>query len=388
MTRFTPPFRPALWLALAATGALAQATPTTAAPAAAAASAPRPALTVAVQQPQPRNWARKLAANGNLAAWQEASIGAETAGLRLAEVRAQVGDRVRKGQVLALLASDTLRAETAQARAVLAEAQAAEAEAVANAARARELSGSGALSAAQISQYLTGEQTARARVESARALLDLQQTRLAQAQVLAPDDGVISARGATVGAVVNPGTELFRLIRKGRLEWRAEVTAAELGRLAPGTPATVTAASGAQLQGRLRTLGPTVDPQTRQALVYVDVTPAPDTPRLPALPGMFARGEFAFGSGTALTLPQTAVVMRDGFSHVFRLEAGERVALVKVRTGRTEGDRVELLAGVTAADRIVTSGAGFLNDGDRVRVAAAAPATAAAPVASGPAAAR
>jgi len=234
---------------------------------------------------------------------------------------------------------------------------------VANAARARELSGSGALSAAQISQYLTGEQTARARVESARAVLELQQTRLAQAQVLAPDDGVISARGATVGAVVNPGTELFRLIRKGRLEWRAEVTAAELGRLVPGTPATVTAASGAQLQGRLRTLGPTVDPQTRNAIVFVDL---PQHPQVRA--GMFGQGDFTLGNTDALTVPQQALVVRDGFHYVFVVGPDQHVAQRKVETGRRVGTQVEILKGLDAGATIAVQGAGFLNDGDVVRV--------------------
>ncbi len=364
-------------LSLAAFVAQAQnATPTAAptpAPAASAAKA-RPALTVAVDTPQSRQWPRRLSANGSLAAWQEASIGAETAGLRLIEVRAQVGDRVTRGQILAELNADTLRAELAQTRASLAEAQAMAAEAQANAVRARELRGTGALSEAQIAQYLTAEQTSQARVQAAQALLEVQQTRLAQAQVRAPDDGIISARSATLGAVVNPGAELFRLIRKGRLEWRAEVTAAELGRLAPGTAATVTAASGAVLVGRVRQVAPTVDAQTRQALVYVDLNRAPGSAPLPALPGMFARGEFLLGEGAALTLPQAAVVVRDGFSYVFRMIEGNRVAMTKVRTGRIEGDRVEIHSGLAADTRVVVVGAGFLNDGDLVRISAVAPA--------------
>lgn len=357
-------------------------------PPAAAASAPasaakgRPALTVSVDQPQSRPWPRRLSANGNLAAWQEASIGAETAGLRLVEVRAQIGDRVSRGQILAELNADTLRAELAQTRASHAEAQAMASEAQANAMRARELRGSGALSEAQIAQYLTAEQTALARVQAAQALLEVQQTRLAQAQVRAPDDGIISARSATVGAVVNPGAELFRLIRKGRLEWRAEVTAAELGRIVPGTAATVTAASGAVLNGRVRQIAPTVDAQTRQALVYVDLTRAPGSAALPALPGMFARGEFLLGDGAALTVPQAAVVVRDGFSYVFRMIDGGRVAQTKVRTGRIEGDRVEIQAGLAPDARVVVAGAGFLNDGDLVRISTLAPAAAAAASAS------
>lgn len=352
-------------------------------------AAPKPALTVTTTTPQQAMLPVTLAANGNLAAWQEASIGAEAAGLRIAEVRAGVGDRVRRGQVLATFASDTLRADLAQAQASLAEAEAAAADAASNAQRARTLQTTGALSASQINQYLTAEKTAQARVLAARAAFQAQQVRLSQSAVRAPDDGVISARAATVGAVVANGTELFRLIRKGRLEWRAEVTSTELGKITTGTSALVTSASGARLSGRVRMIGPTVDPQNRIALVYVDVTPLPGPSSDSARAGMFARGEFDLGAVPTLTVPQTAVVVREGFNYVFRLNPDNRVSQVKVELGRISGDRMEVRAGLPADARIVASGGGFLNDGDLVRVAdgTAAAAQRPASAASGPASA-
>ena len=199
-----------------------------------AAAQPRPALTVTTTQPQRTSVPQRLSANGNVAAWQEASVGAESNGLRLTAVNVNVGDVVKAGQVLATFAADTVQADVAQARASVMEAEANAAEAAANAERARGLQASGALSQQQIQQYTTAEQTAKARVEAARAQLNAQQLRLKHTQVLAPDSGVISARTATVGAVVGSGTELFRMVRKGRLEWRAEVTQAELARIRPG----------------------------------------------------------------------------------------------------------------------------------------------------------
>ena len=167
--------------------------------------------------------------------------------------------------------------------------------------------------------------------------------------------------------MVGNGAELFRLIRQGRLEWRAEVTSSELGRITTGTTATVTAASGARLSGRVRMIGPTVDPQTRSALVYVDVTPLPGGAGQ-ALAGMFARGEFDLGATPALTVPQAAVVVRDGFSYVYRVNADSRVSQAKVQTGRMVGEQLEILGGLAGDARVVASGAGFLNDGDLVRV--------------------
>jgi RND family efflux transporter MFP subunit len=333
-------------------------------------SSPKPTLTVTTTQPQRESLPQTLEANGNIAAWQEASVGTESGGLRVTEVRASVGDRVQKGQVLATFASDTVGAEAAQARASLAEALAFAANAAADAERARTLQASGALSASQINQYLTAGKTAQAKVEAAQALLQARQVRLGQTDVRAPDSGIISSRTATVGAVVGNGMELFRLIRQGRLEWRAEVTSAELGRITTGTTAVITAASGAQLAGRVRTVGPTVDPQTRTALVYVDLTPLPGPASGSARAGMFAHGEFNLGATPALTVPQSALVVRDGFSYVYRVNADGRVNQLKVQTGRFQDGRVEVTSGLAADARIVASGAGFLNDGDLVRVVA------------------
>lgn len=343
----------------------------------------RPALTVALVSPQGAEWPLSIAASGNVVAWQEAIIGAEISGFRVVEVLANVGDSVRRGQLLARISSDNVAADAAQARAGLAEAQAMLAEARANAERARQVQASGALSAQQISQYLTAEQTAQARVTAAQASVQAAELRLAQTRVLAPDDGVISARSAAVGSLAQPGQEMFRLIRGNRLEWRAEVTAGELARIRPGMTALLQLPGlDGRVTGKVRMVAPTVDPQTRNALVYVDL-PAGSGARA----GMFARGELQLGKAAALTLPQTAVVMRDGFSYAFRVGADNRVSEVKIEVGRRVGDRVEVTRGISADTKVVASGVGFLADGDLVRVTEAAPAAPAkaAPAAPAPA---
>ncbi len=325
-------------------------------------AAPKAALTVSTLSPVATQLALKLGANGNVAAWQEASIGAEVNGLKLTEVRVNVGDVVRKGQVLAVFGSESLQADAAQARASVAEAQANAQEAAANAARARELQNTGAMSAQQIAQLMTAETTAKARVESAQAMLQSVQIRLKNTQLLAPDYGTISARNATLGAVVGQGTELFRMIRQNRLEWRAEVTSAELARIQKGQIANISAGSEA-LKGKVRMVSPTVDASTRAAIVYVDV---PLHPALKA--GMYARGEFDLGGNSALTVPAAAVVQRDGFSFVMRVGAANKVSALKVSTGRRSADAIEITSGLKASDVLVASGAAFLVDGDTVKI--------------------
>jgi RND family efflux transporter MFP subunit len=322
-----------------------------------------------------------LSANGNVLAWQEASVGAELGGVRVQELHANVGDVVRSGQLLATLAADAVQADVALARAQVSEAQAHSIDAAGNAQRARALQATGALSAQQIAQLLTAEQTAAARLESAKATLQAQLLRLKHTQVLAPDSGTITARSASLGAVVVAGHEMFRLIRQGRLEWRAELTSTELVRVPVGTLVTVIAPGGAQAQGRVRMVGPTVDAQTRLGLVYVDLLGSASASKNPLgtqfKPGMYAQGSFVLGKSDALTIAQQAVVVRDGFSYCFQVQPDGRVKQVKITTGRRIGDAsagmVEVVDGLPKGAVVVASGAGFLNDGDIVKTVAAAP---------------
>lgn len=327
------------------------------------AAAPKPALTVTLAQPRSASLPNELQANGNVAAWQEAGVGAEVNGLRLAAVAVNVGDVVQRGQELARFASETSQADTLQAQAAAVQAQAAYENARAEADRARSIQDSGALSASQLAQYFTQEKVAKAQWEAAQATLAATRIRLDNTRVLAPDDGVISARSATVGAVVGAGQELFRLVRQGRMEWRAEVTPAEIGRVQRGQKAEITVASGQQVTGTVRAIAPTADPQTRNILVFVDL---PRHAELKA--NTFARGRFVMPASNGLTVPAQAVVLRDGHSYVFVVDAQGKVTQRKVETGRRVNGVVELLQGLKPDEQVAVQGAGFLNEGDLVKV--------------------
>ena len=323
------------------------------------------ALTVTVVQPEQQNWKQTFTANGNIAAWQEVVIGSELSGQRLTRVNVNVGDEVKRGQVLAEINSDTIRADLAAAKASYAEAQAVLADAVTNNKRIQQLRNTGAISAQELTQYQTSQATAQARLDASRAQIESNQLRLAQPQVISPDNGVISARTATVGSLAQTGQELFRLIRDHRLEWRAEVTTSDLYKLKQGMNARIFSPDPAQpaITGKVRIIAPVIDPQTRYGLVYVDL-PATQAFRM----GMFVKGEFDLGEKPALTIPQTALLLRDGFAYVFIVGKNNRVAQQKVTVGRRLADRVEILD-LPANVKLVASGTGFLTDGDLVTVA-------------------
>ena len=234
----------------------------------------------------------------------------------------------------------------------------------ADADRARSIETTGALSKSQIAQYLTQEKVTRAQLEAAKAAYAASQVRLGNTQVRAPDDGVISARTATVGGVAGAGQELFRLVRQSRMEWRAEVTPSEVGQVKVGQKVEVTAASGLKVAGTVRAIAPTADPQTRNVLVFADL---PKHAELKA--GTFARGQFQIGASQALTVPAQSIVVRDGHNYVFVIGADNKAGQRKVETGRRSGDRVEVLEGLKAEEAVAVQGAGFLNEGDLVKLA-------------------
>lgn len=337
-----------------------------------ASSAPMPVMSVVLTTPRAAPLPLRVPATGHVMAWQEATIGAETEGLRLTDVHVNVGDLVVRGQVLATFNAALVQADVAEAQAAVAVAQAEAQEADGNARRAKLLEGSGAMSAQQISQYLAVAAVGRARLDAARAAAQRERVRLSHARVLAPADGIITARTATVGAVVPAGQELFRMIKDGRLEWRARVALSDLDALVPGQLALVRVSGHAPIRGTLRMVSPDIDTQTHSGQVYVDL-PRDSGVRA----GTFVTGHVEVGEIPALTLPQTAVLLRDGFHYVMRVGTTSNVVAVKVEVGRRIGDRIEITRGVGAADRVIASGLSFLSEGDSVRVLEASPQAAA-----------
>jgi len=328
------------------------------------ASAPAPSvLTVEVVVPQPQSWPQSVQASGSITPWQEVIVSPETGGLRIAELLVDVGAVVKRGQLLARLADDSLQADLRKQQAVVAQAQANLYQAMSNLQRARMVDGSGALSAQKMEEYRIAEATSRASLDSAQADLDSTRLKLSQTRIVAVDDGVVSSKSGVLGNVVNAGTELYRLVRQGKVEWRPELDARQVSNVHTGQPARLTLPGGEAVAGEVRLVAPTLSTTTGRATVYVSL------PKGAARAGMFANGTIELGEQPALTLPQSAIVMRDGRAYVYLVGSGSQVASRAVSTGRRQGDRIEVLSGVDASARVVASGGAFLSDGAQVTVA-------------------
>ncbi|WP_133501313.1 efflux RND transporter periplasmic adaptor subunit [Cognatilysobacter terrigena] len=330
-----------------------------------------PAMAVTTVPARLQEIPREIRVSGPVAAREEMQLGVELSGLRVTGLYVDVGDFVRRGQVLLDLDARSLQSELEQAQASYREAQAAASLAQANLRRAEPLVAQKYISAGQVDELRAARDQANARVATVRAQLDAARLRRSYAELRAPDDGIVSKRAVQPGQIVAAGTELIGLIRDGRLEWRADLADAELAAVNVGDAVMVRAPDGHDVEGEVRAVPPGVDPSTRTGTVYADL-PEPDGLRT----GAYLPGRILVGNAKALVVPATAIVQRDGNPYVFTVDPKGIAHRMRVRTGTTANGVVEILDGLASGAQVVDQGAGFLGDGDTVRIVPAAASTA------------
>jgi len=320
---------------------------------------------------------RVVTASGTVSAWEEVPVGAETGGLTAVAVYVDEGSYVRQGQPLVQMNDVLLRAQLQQQQAAVQTAEANASRDDAALARAQELKERGFLSQAALDTALANQRSSAANLASARASLSETRTRLSQATIRAPVGGLIISRSVTKGQIISAGTELFRMVRDGRLELDAQVPETQLGLIRAGQSATVTSSEAGQTTGTVRIVTPEVNAGTRLGLARITLAPGGQLK-----PGMFARADIAAGDQPATTAPTGAILYRNNRPGVFVLRPDNSVHFQPV-TVLSRSDALTAISGVDAGARVIVDGAGFLNEGDRVNVSTA---TAAQPAATAPAA--
>lgn len=369
----------------------------------AAEDTPAPAVaaqTVTATAATPATLADSLTVNGTVQAVDLLEVAPQVSGLQIRQVLVREGNRVGAGQVLATLDDATLQAQirqqqaeisvaeasVVQRQAALAQAEASQREAQQDLARLQSLAERGAISqqdlTRQQTQALTAQEavglaqaeidSAQARVRSQQAALDQLQTQLTQTALRAPAAGIVAERRATVGDVSSTSTPLFTLIQNGQLDLDGEVPQAQLQAVQVGASVTITSSTDEriQLQGAVRTIDPVVDATTRMATVNISL-PASDLLR----PGMFLQGDILTSSRQGLVIPATAtqpqpngqvqvyVVTPEGIATARSVTVGQRLPATA-----DQPDRVEITTGLQPGETVVTTGVGYLQDGDRVTV--------------------
>jgi HlyD family secretion protein len=348
------------------------------------------AAAVTVARVAPADFTATVLATGSLVAREEILVGPEVEGLRVTEVLADEGMRVKKGDVLARLVADTLDAQLAQNDAALARSTAAIAQARSTIVqaeakvvearnafdRAKPLRASGVMAE---SAYDTREQAARTSeaqllaardglkaAEAEKAQIEAQRRELewrrGRTEVVAPADGIVSRRMARIGGYAMGASEpMFRIVAKGEVELDAEVTETRISSVRIGQPARVEVAGVGEIAGTVRIVSPEVDKATRLGRVRIYLG---DNPALRV--GAFARGTIETATSRGLAVPASAVLYTPEGASV-QVVRDHRVETRPVKIGLAAGALAEVREGLNEGEMVVARSGTFLRDGDAVR---------------------
>jgi HlyD family secretion protein len=310
-----------------------------------------------------RNLSEEVVATGRLVVREEAAVGSELAGYRVAAVYADEGDWVRQGQALARLDDTLLQAQIAQAEATLATQKATADFKQAQLDRAESLQAEGAFSKELLDQRRMEAIAAKASLDASQAMVNEMKVRQSRMTLRAPVSGSVLQRAIRPGEISSPGlaTPYFRIARDGLIELDAELPDAKLSLVKEGDPAQVRLATGETFQGKVRFISPRVDQNTSLGRARIEL-PFDKSLR----PGGFAEARFRGSSSGALTVPASAIRYESGRQSVMLVGQDNRVKQVPVKLGERTGDFVQLVEGPPAGSRVLLVGAAFTLDGDVV----------------------
>ena len=338
-----------------------------------------------------RDLTDRVLASGSIQPEEEVYVQPLVEGMSIKLLKADIGDRVQKDQVLAVLATDTLilqksqlvanKAKVAAARAQLEasldEARANAGEAVRQRDRAMALAKTGTVSSSQSEQLKATATAAAARVNAAEkaliandadmkvadAQIDNIDLQLSRTDVKAPVAGVVSQRNAKMGAIASgAGQPLFTIIRDGELELKADLAESDVLKVAPGQKAQISLIGGKKpILGTVKRVEPTVNATTRLGAVEITLDNSGE-----ARSGMYAQAEIIIAKKTAAALPVTAVTTNSN-NTTTRVVTDGIVHIVPVTTGIQDGAYIEITSGLTVGEDVVAKAGAYVRDGDKVK---------------------
>ncbi len=325
--------------------------------------APAPtAQAVSVIQVQARAFETEVSLNGEARPVRDIQVAAPATGVRILQILVDEGDTVRQGQAMARLDTALSTAQTRAAQANVAEAESASVRARGEYERAESIRDSGALSAEAIEQRRSAAIAADARLAASRAQLAEVNARLGGGYVRAPASGLVIDRTAELGRSVD-GQVLFRIAADNRLEVSAQVAESDVLAMQEGQSATFSLVDGSTVEGTLRRLPASIDSRTRTGEALFSL---PQRSRVRA--GMYLRGHADLPPRDVIAVPQSSVLYDSGQAYVYVVDGTNHVQRADIRLGGRDGDWVEVATGLDLNQRIVGSGAAFLQNGEEVRV--------------------
>jgi HlyD family secretion protein len=321
---------------------------------------------VSVVTPGVRPVASQVNFTGTIQARHELPIGDSGDTGRIVAVYVQVGDRVRRGQLLARIDDSVLAPQVAQLTAALEQARAQAALSTAEYKRGVAVGPAGGLSAQDIEKLQAASVMDQANIKVVAAQLAVMRAKLALTRIVAPTDGVILTRNAEVGQIaVSGGPALFQMEDAGQVEMIGQVAEQDMANLKVGQPAAVYLIGSPQpFAGRIWLLGATIDPQSRLGEIRIALAP-----NSALRPGAFARASVTLARADRPVLPQTAVMADSTGSYVFVIGRDGEVLRRPVEVGSVVPSGVVIAQGLSGRERVVTMDGGFLHSGERVTVA-------------------
>ena len=322
------------------------------------------ARAVRVSTVEMRPMAGGVSASGLLTSREEAAVNPELSGYRVAKVYVEMNARVREGQPLAELDDTLLKSQIAQQTALVAQQQVAADQAASLAHDVEGLDSQGVLSKETIDQRRFAAHSSKAALDAQLAQLHDLQTRDARMTIRAPVSGLVLERNIRPGDVASPNaaTPMFRMARDSLVELEANLSEGDMAGVRVGDPVQVGLPDGSTIEGRVRLISPSVDPQTKLGKVRISL-PLRDDLR----PGGFGRATFSGSSQSVLAVPESAIRYDADGTSVMVVDATDHVRQVSVKTGAHGGGYVQLLQGPPAGSRILQAAAVFVLPGDLVK---------------------
>jgi RND family efflux transporter MFP subunit len=308
---------------------------------------PEPAVPFATLEVVRETVPRERAWDGVVEAVNQATLSAQTAG-RVLELPFDVNDYVEAGQVVVRFTDVEQVSASRRAAAGLAAAQADAAEAELAFRRTEELVGKQLLARASLDQARARRDAARAALESARAGVSEAGEQVDYTVIKAPYSGILTERLVEVGESVRPGQPLVSGLSLDRLRVDVEVPQSDIQAIRGHGAAAVLLPDGRRVEASDVTIFPYADPKTHSFRIRVELPEA----NTGLQPGMTVKTAFKTGESQRILVPASALVSRSEVTAVYAVDAANRVSLRQVRIGRRTGDRVEVLAGLAAGERI------------------------------------
>jgi RND family efflux transporter MFP subunit len=344
----------------------------------------RPPMTVEVATSRRENLSEHVTVVGNLIGAATVEIVPKVSG-RVETIAVKLGDRVRRGQVLARIEDQELQEQVRQAEASHAVAQATirqrEADlkfAETNLERSRSLYERQLLPRQTLDDADARQQAAVAQLDLARAQFQQAQARLQELRITlgntrieSPVDGWVAKRNLDAGAYASQNAPILAVVDLSTVRMVANLVERDAKRVRAGTAAAVEvdAYPGERFDGRVARVAPVFDPATRTAEMEIEVP----NPAGQLKPGMYARVSLTVGEReNALVVPRNALVDLEGRRGVF-VPQDNRAQFRPVETGLQDAERVEITQGLDEGTRVITTGALALRDGDPIQLPGGGP---------------